>query len=111
MLALLGCLIRLLALTSKALSGHLYCQQVEASNEVLTGVGIEEELITVASDAQRTLQLTIMGGVQNPKTAEDVAKITYNEFAELYAVRLLPDNKHADVSPAMQHHSMICKWS
>ena len=44
------------------------------------------DLITIAADAQDTLQLTVLGEQQEPRTAADVAEMSYEEFAMLYAV-------------------------
>lgn len=44
------------------------------------------DLITIAADAQDTVQLTVLGEQQEPKTAANVATMSYEEFAMLYAV-------------------------
>lgn len=58
---------------------------------VYQGEAAEEELITVAADVCSILQLTILGS-EEVKTAEEVADLTYDQFAMLYAVRACPQS-------------------
>lgn len=52
----------------------------------------EEELITVAADVCSILQLTVFGS-EEVKTVQELADLTYDQFAMYYAVRACPQSQ------------------